>query len=189
MTKQIENMTREELLDALRIELNTVWGFTAVEELPDEYTAENAVLDMEALIADIDDPDDDFYKLLVAVKPADYAATVQAIIDDMVLESLGYDGPMTAPINTTFRSDFRIAERFGTAAIEDTYRRSFNCFRDDVQYMSALSIVLNERLWATYEGGRRDMALVYNKLWERCCKHCTTHFKGARLRYYYAVTD
>ena len=49
--------------------------------------------------------------------------------------------------NTTFMSDFTIAEQFGPAAVQDTYERVFQQWHDDYRYLTDLVIVLNRKLW------------------------------------------
>lgn len=50
--------------------------------------------------------------------------------------------------------------------MEDTYKRAFEAFQDDIRYMTALAITLNHKIWAWFE---KDDALarVYDKLWRK----------------------
>ena len=46
-------------------------------------------------------------------------------------------------LESTFRDDFTIADRFGISGIKDTYKRAFKHWKDDLQYLTELVIVLN----------------------------------------------
>lgn len=48
---------------------------------------------------------------------------------------------------TTFWEDFSIADVFGTNAIEDTYNRAFNEWRNNYQYLTELVMILNWKLY------------------------------------------
>ena len=67
---------------------------------------------------------------------------------------------------TTFWQDFTIADKFGVAAIKDTFNRAFNEWKNNYQYLTELVMVLNWKIWEYYEKNR-EFAEVYNKLWEK----------------------
>ena len=46
---------------------------------------------------------------------------------------------------TSFYTDFSIADRFGTTAIQDTYNRAFKEWQHDYRYITELAMVLNWR--------------------------------------------
>ena len=48
---------------------------------------------------------------------------------------------------TTFWQDFTLAERFGFASVEDTFRRAFNEWRTNTIYLTELVLVLNWKIW------------------------------------------
>lgn len=50
-------------------------------------------------------------------------------------------------MKTTFWTDFNIADRFGLDAIEDTYKRAFDEWKDDKVYATELVLVLNWKSW------------------------------------------
>ena len=89
---------------------------------------------------------------------------------------------------TTFFQDFSIAEKFGIGAIKDTYKRAFAEWKDNVEYITELSIVLNHKTWQYFED-RGDLADVYSKLWMRLDNWCCNNLKGEDLDYYYRTTD
>ena len=65
---------------------------------------------------------------------------------------------------TTFWQDFSIADRFGIAAVKDTYKRAFEGWKDNVVYLTELVMVLNWKIWQHYETNE-PLAKVYNDLW------------------------
>lgn len=98
-------------------------------------------------------------------------------------EMTGYE-----PI-TTFWQDFSIAEAFGIAEVKDTYRRAFNEWHEDVEFVTELVLVLNHKIWYHYDAGREALALVYDELWRECDGWCCENLQGADAEYYFDVTD
>lgn len=90
---------------------------------------------------------------------------------------------------TTFWQDFTIADCFGLAAVKDTFNRAFREWRDDVEYLTELSIVLNWRLWRHYGAGNDDYARLYNDLWLKVHNYAYDHLTGDDLTYYWRMTD
>ena len=52
---------------------------------------------------------------------------------------------------TTFYTDFSIADRFGTAAIKDTYKNGLEYAKTDYKVLTELVMVLNWKIWEWYE--------------------------------------
>ena len=91
-------------------------------------------------------------------------------------------------MKTTFWQDFTIADAFGVDAVRDTYHRAFTEWRDNVVYVTELSLVLNWKIWHWYE--RSDaLARVYDELWRLCDDWCRANLKGTDADYYYRITD
>ena len=68
-------------------------------------------------------------------------------------------------MQTTFWMDFSIADKFGTSAIKDTFKRAFKEWKTNYIYLTELVIVLNHKIWQYYE--KNDTyAKLYNDLWE-----------------------
>ena len=63
---------------------------------------------------------------------------------------------------TTFWSDFTIAERFGVSAIKDTYDRSIKSWKEDIVYMTELSMVLNHIGWIHHETNEKLSQYYFN---------------------------
>ena len=89
---------------------------------------------------------------------------------------------------TTFWMDFSIADKFGIAAIKDTYKRAFNAWKNNHVYLTELVMVLNHKIWQWYEKSE-GVAIVYNTLWEEADLWAQENLKGKELEYFYKVTD
>lgn len=90
---------------------------------------------------------------------------------------------------TTFWTDFSIADRFGKAAVKDTFNRAFKEWRNDVTYVTELAIVTNWKCWQHYEKGHEDLSRLYAELYHKVDGWCRTHLKGEDARYYFEMTD
>lgn len=89
---------------------------------------------------------------------------------------------------TTFYTDFSIADGFGVDAIKDTYKRAFEGWKSNTEYVTELAMVLNWKIWEHYNRNDR-YARVYNDLWEQIDNWCMDNLKGDDLKYYYRTTD
>ena len=89
---------------------------------------------------------------------------------------------------TTFYTDFSIADKFGVAAIKDTYNRAFNEWKTDVEYLTELVMVLNWKIWRWHDHNN-EYAQLYDQLWRKSDQYCMDHLKGSDLTYYIQTTD
>lgn len=96
---------------------------------------------------------------------------------------------MEREFKTTFWSDFSIADKFGVDAIKDTYERAIEEWKDNVEYMTELSIVLNWKIWKHYENENDEIAKVYNDLWRELDVYLLDNLKDDELQYYIRETD
>lgn len=90
---------------------------------------------------------------------------------------------------TTFLADFTIADKFGLSAIQDTYNRTFNEWKNNYQYLTELVMVLNWKIWEHYEKNNQQYAELYNKLWEEADGWACENLHGEELSYFFQVTD
>ena len=95
---------------------------------------------------------------------------------------------------TTFFEDFSIADRFGISAIKDTYKRAFKGWKDNVEYITELDMVLNWKSWqfAPKEQGGEDndaYCKLYSDLYYELRDWCFENLKGDDLEYYIRTTD
>ena len=89
---------------------------------------------------------------------------------------------------TTFWNDFEIAEAFGMAEVKDTYKRAFESWKEDVEYLTELVMVLNWRIHWWY-GKNDDLAKLYDKLWREADAWCMKNLKDKDLSYFLKTTD
>ena len=91
-------------------------------------------------------------------------------------------------LQTTFWEDFSIADRFGLAAVLDTFNRAFREWKGDYKFLTELTLVLNHKIWQFYANSPY-MAVLYNTLWEQADQYAKENLKGNELSYYWEVTD
>lgn len=89
---------------------------------------------------------------------------------------------------TTFWDDFSIADRFGIAAIKDTYKRAFNEWKENYKYLTELVMVLNWKIWQHYENNEL-IARVYNELWKEAVLYAQENLHGEEAEYFFRTTD
>ena len=89
---------------------------------------------------------------------------------------------------TTFYMDYSIAERFGVNAVKETFERAFENWKNDIVYVTELSMATNWKIWEHYEKNEK-LARVYNELWERIDSWCMENLKGEDMKYYLRTTD
>lgn len=90
---------------------------------------------------------------------------------------------------TTLWEDFSIADRFGEAAVRDTFDRAFEEWKTHHEYLTELVMVLNWKIWQWYQTGNEVLARTYDQLWEQASNWAETNLKGEELEYYFRVTD
>ena len=90
--------------------------------------------------------------------------------------------------HTTFYTDFSIAEPFGISAIADTYNRAFKEWKNNVVYLTELTMVLNWKIWEHYETNE-TLAKFYQSMWEKTDAYCRDNLKGDDLKYFLNTTD
>lgn len=99
-----------------------------------------------------------------------------------VKEEIGYTP------KTRFWDDFWLAIPFGVSAIKHTYNKAFNEWKNDHEYLTELSLVLNHiAFW--FDDKNAVLCQVFADLWEQNHEYALTHLKGDELKYYYRTTD
>ena len=89
---------------------------------------------------------------------------------------------------TTFYTDFSIADKFGRAAILDTYRKAVEQWKNDYKYMTELAMVLNWKCWRWWEE-KRAYGELYRELFIEQDRYCQESLHGEELEYYNTITD
>lgn len=98
------------------------------------------------------------------------------------LEMSGYEP------KTTFWNDFSIAERFGIEAVKDTYKRAFDEWKTNIEYLTELTMMINWKMWR-WADDKPALSMVYQKIWEELDAWCMDNLKGEDLQYYLRITD
>lgn len=90
---------------------------------------------------------------------------------------------------TTFYEDFSIADRFGTTAVLDTYKRGLETAKSlGYKYLTEFVMALNWKIWEHYEHDEQ-LAKLYDDLWQKADLYASEHLKGEELAYFYRTTD
>lgn len=105
------------------------------------------------------------------------------IIRDWNIEALTGYKP-----KTTFYRDLSIADRFGLAAIKDTYKRVFKEFKDNTEYFTEFVMALNWKINEHYETND-NYAKLYNDLWIEADNFVYNNWSEEQLHYYFKITD
>lgn len=123
-------------------------------------------------------------------------------IEDKVREggaySVGLNG--VAVVDNTFWFDFSIADAFGASAIKDTYERAIDTFKKNIEYMTALAIVLNHKSWYWYDKKDDKMSELYANLYHKIDQFILDgeedgddykykNFTSEEITYYVRATD
>ena len=90
---------------------------------------------------------------------------------------------------TTFYQDFSIADMFGADAIKDTYKRAFNEWKNNIEYLTELVMVLNWKIWEYYDPYNETYAELYDSLWKQADEWCMENLNGDDMKYYIQTTD
>lgn len=90
---------------------------------------------------------------------------------------------------TTFWTDFSIADRFGTSAVRETFQRAFDEWKSNYKYLTELVIVLNRKIWEHYEKWNKILAKVYNDIWQMADSYAYENLKDEELKYFIHTTD
>lgn len=90
---------------------------------------------------------------------------------------------------TTFYMDFSIADRFGIAAIKDTFQRAFEHWKDNCEYLTELVMVLNWKQWEHHECRNYIVQEEYYELWNEASRYAEENLQGEELKYYFRCID
>lgn len=93
---------------------------------------------------------------------------------------------------TTFGSDFAIANRFGIEAVRDTFRRAFGEWKNDIVYITELTLVMNAYCWHFYEEDNKEYCEQYREYYYQCRDYVYADenpFNEAEQGYFFRCTD
>lgn len=88
---------------------------------------------------------------------------------------------------TTFYEDFSIADMFGINAIKDTYKRAFNEWKSNYEYLTELAMVMS---WKSFEHAENmEYCKLYSNLYYEVDEYACNNLKGDELKYYFRTTN
>lgn len=90
---------------------------------------------------------------------------------------------------TTFWSDFSIADCYGEKAVRDTFKRAFEEWKSNIVYLTELSLVLNHKTWQHHNVGDEEGSEIYKKLWKKVDEYAYENLSGEDADYYFRITD
>ena len=90
---------------------------------------------------------------------------------------------------TTFYEDFSIADRFGAAAVKDTFRRCMAEWKRNCEYLTELVMAMSWKVNEHYCSGNMSLAELYQDLYEKADTYAKDNLTGDDLKYYYLTTD
>ncbi len=88
---------------------------------------------------------------------------------------------------TTFYSDFSIAERFGENAIRYRFEWAL-AWEKNVIFMTELVMVLNWKIWEHYKTNE-PFARLYSELYEKAYEIAEKNFDEEGLKYFYRTIE
>lgn len=109
--------------------------------------------------------------------------TISRLDPDFIEAETGYR------LMTTFFEDFSIADKYGMAAIKDTYQRIFREWKHQYKYVTELTLILNWKIWEHESAKNHDVAKLYNDLWIKTDNWAMNNLKGDELTYFYRIND
>ena len=109
-------------------------------------------------------------------------------VEVMVMENWAIEEVTGYKPITTFYADFSIADEYGLSAIQDTFNRVFEDWKNNYKYITELSLVLNWKIWRWYFVNQ-EYGELYDKLWRKIDDYCMTSLEGEELDYYCITTD
>lgn len=91
-------------------------------------------------------------------------------------------------LKTTFWNDFTIADTYGVEAVNDTFNRAFNEWKNNVEYITELAMVMSWKSCYYYGKNKRYMNL-YSELYHKVDEWCLDNLEDDDLSYYIQTTD
>lgn len=89
---------------------------------------------------------------------------------------------------TTFWNDFTRADKLRAKAIKNTYKITFNKWKNNYKYLIDLVMVLNQKCW---EHREKDIKIfkLYSTLFYKTSEYVLDNLKDDELKYYLSVTN
>ena len=111
-----------------------------------------------------------------------YGAIEEAIIERIFAET-GYER------KTTFFSDLSIAEWYGVENVEDTVKRIYKEWFNDVEYFTEFIMCVNHKSWEHYDRKNTELSIYYSELYHELVDEIYNNWDKGALDYFCKITD
>lgn len=92
-------------------------------------------------------------------------------------------------LESTFRDDFTIADKYWEKWILDTFKRAFKHWKKDLVFVTELSMVMNWKARQRADRWNVKISKLYEKLWFEIDTWCMDNLKWDDRKYYLRRTD
>ena len=104
------------------------------------------------------------------------------------LQKLALEKEFNYKFETTFWEEFSIADQYGQEGIVEHYNLVFAQWKDNLQYLTELVLVLNWKIYQWYQVDD-NLGMTYDELWKRTDGYAMETLKGDDLHKYLSVLD
>ena len=108
---------------------------------------------------------------------------------EVLLQKQALEKQFNYNFQTSFWEEFCIAEQYyGSEGIVEHYNLVFEQWKDNLEYLTELVLVLNWKIYQWYQVND-SLGLTYDALWRRTDSYAMETLKGDDLHYYLSVLD
>ena len=104
--------------------------------------------------------------------------------------------PSTMPsgeeYKTTFQFHFDVADHFGIKAVKDIFKKAFEDWKSDIEYITELCIVMNTRCWFWHKEGNTELSELYAEFFYQVKNYVyskKSKFTEEDRSYFFEMTD
>ena len=107
---------------------------------------------------------------------------------EIQLQKLALEKLFNYKFQTTFWEEFSIADQYGPNEIMQHYHLAFDQWKDNLEYLTELVLVLNWKIFQWYQVDD-NLGLTYDELWKMTDDYAMQTLKDDDLHYYLSVLD
>ena len=109
-------------------------------------------------------------------------------LSKILLEKLALEKMLDYKFESTFWEEFSIAEEYGADGIKEHYNIVFEQWKDNLKYLTELTLVLNIKIFLWYKVDD-SIGQTYDQLWKETDFYALDTLKGDDLHYYLHTLD
>lgn len=109
-------------------------------------------------------------------------------LSKILLEKLALEKMLDYKFESTFWEEFSIAEEYGAEGIREHYNIVFEQWKDNLKYLTELTLVLNIKIFLWYKVDD-SIGQTYDQLWKETDGYAMDTLKGDDLHYYLHTLD